>query len=281
MSIAEARSAPTIPPVAPVVGGVTAVARVVTAATHDLLGVEYLTDACAEGAEWADMCAFDATIGQCVPPPPLSSGATAGAPGAWTPAPPASTVPTLQNIVSGQVVVTPSPATAWTEGQYIVTSDGVEGYWDGTKWVQGRAPAPPAPPATHAKAGAPGAWFPDISTAPASVADLIAGVPNVIIALTSTGAASGVTPWAAGQYIQTRTAGVAGQAHWSGTAWVAGVGTMFDPAAFTIEEVKEHVEGLANDAERVSKVQAILDMERAGKNRTTLVAWLDQQPGVT
>jgi hypothetical protein len=361
VSISEARWYTEVPPVAPVVGGVTAVARTVAHAGHDLLGAEYLTDACAEGGEWADMCAFDPTIGQCVPPPPLSTGATAGTPGAWTPAPPASTVPTLQNIVSGQVVVTPNPATPWPAGSYIVTADGVEGYWDGTKWVQGRAPTPPAittvtpntmptgavaqtltvvgtgfvanstvrvaggaalattfvsatqltaqftpgataatyqiivrnpgpldsnqvpitvtlaVAATHAKSGAPGVWFPDGSVGPTSVANLIAGVPNVIVALTSTGAASGVTPWATGQYIQTGTAGAAGQATWNGTAWVAGVGAFFDPANYTINEVKDHVNGLPDNAERIGKIQAILDMERAGKNRGGLVNWLEEQ----
>ncbi|MET0462061.1 MAG: hypothetical protein ABW007_02870, partial [Chitinophagaceae bacterium] len=34
--------------------------------------------------------------------------------------------------------------------------------------------------------------------------------------------ASPNTAWTVGQYVQTGTAGVGGQAHWSGTAWVAG-----------------------------------------------------------
>lgn len=70
-------------------------------------------------------------------------------------------------------------------------------------------------PSTGATAGTPGTWSPAGSTPPASVANLIAGTPNPVTA-------SPATAWTTGQYVQTGTAGTPGQAHWSGTAWVAG-----------------------------------------------------------
>jgi hypothetical protein len=69
---------------------------------------------------------------------------------------------------------------------------------------------------TGATAGTPGSWTPAGSAPPSSVANLIAGTPNVVTA-------SPATAWTTGQYVQTGTAGTAGQAHWSSTAWVAGV----------------------------------------------------------
>lgn len=73
---------------------------------------------------------------------------------------------------------------------------------------------PTVTPATGATAGTPGTWTPGGSTAPSSVANLIAGTPNAVTA-------SPATAWTAGQYVQTGTAGLPGQAHWDGTAWVA------------------------------------------------------------
>jgi hypothetical protein len=56
--------------------------------------------------------------------------------------------------------------------------------------------------------------------------------------------------------------------------------TPYDPTEHTVDEVKDHVDGLAMDDERDNIIQAILDLERANKNRSTLVSWLDQQTGV-
>lgn len=84
------------------------------------------------------------------------------------------------------------------------------------------APAPP--PIVHstgATAGAPGTWTPAGSTPPANVTALIAGVPNVV-------AANPTTAWTVGQYVAT---GDAAQAHWSGTAWVAGAAVAVEEAA--------------------------------------------------
>lgn len=81
---------------------------------------------------------------------------------------------------------------------------------DGSAPFEFRLPA--AATATGAAAGTPGTWTPSGSTPPASVAALQAG--SVV--------ASPATAWTTGQYVQTGTSGTAGEAHWSGTAWVAG-----------------------------------------------------------
>lgn len=87
---------------------------------------------------------------------------------------------------------------------------------------------PPDPPvqATGATTGQPGAWTPAGSVPPPNVTALIAGTPNVVIA-------SPTTEWASGSYVQTATAGAAGQAYWNGTTWVAGVSPVEEPEAIT------------------------------------------------
>lgn len=82
-------------------------------------------------------------------------------------------------------------------------------------------PAPVVPPVVNSTGatevvGAAGTWTPAGSTPPTSVANLIAGTPNAVVA-------SPTTAWGTGSYVQTQTAGAAGQAHWDGGAWVAGV----------------------------------------------------------
>lgn len=57
----------------------------------------------------------------------------------------------------------------------------------------------------------------------------------------------------------------------------AAAGTVLDG---TIDEVKAYVNGLANDDNRDNIIQALVDWERAHKNRASLVSWLDQQTGV-
>jgi hypothetical protein len=78
------------------------------------------------------------TVGTQNPPIVFSTGATAGAPGTWTPAdsePPASAA----NLAAGVPnAVTASPATAWTSGQYVMTNSG-RAHWNGTAWVTGTA----------------------------------------------------------------------------------------------------------------------------------------------
>lgn len=66
--------------------------------------------------------------------------------------------------------------------------------------------------ALGATAGTPGAWTPLGSTPPASVA-----------VLQSSGVlASPQTAWTTGQYVQTGTAGLPGEAHWDGDSWEPG-----------------------------------------------------------
>jgi len=69
---------------------------------------------------------------------------------------------------------------------------------------------PPPVVATGATAGAPGTWTPSGSTPPADTSNL------------GSITASPTTPWTAGQYVQTGTAGAAGQASWNGSAWAQG-----------------------------------------------------------
>lgn len=64
--------------------------------------------------------------------------------------------------------------------------------------------------------GAAGTWTPASSIPPATVADLIAGVPNPI-------APNPSTDWSTGSFVQTGTPGAPGQAHYDTGAWVAGV----------------------------------------------------------
>lgn len=62
------------------------------------------------------------------------TGATAGAPGAFTPAGAARPV-NLAALQGGGV--TASPATNWTSGQHVVLLDGSNANWNGTAWVAG------------------------------------------------------------------------------------------------------------------------------------------------
>jgi hypothetical protein len=63
------------------------------------------------------------------------TGATAGIPGAYTPAGRWTPVN-----LAGLTGVTASPATAWTTGQYVATQDGLGAHWNGTTWVSGPKP---------------------------------------------------------------------------------------------------------------------------------------------
>jgi len=70
-------------------------------------------------------------------------------------------------------------------------------------------------PATGATAGIPGTWTPAGSLVPASPAALSQSNPVRVVA-------SPTTAWTTGQYVQTQTAGAAGRASWTGSAWVSG-----------------------------------------------------------
>lgn len=71
------------------------------------------------------------------PEPPAATGATAGTPGTFTPA--GSTPPA--NLAALEGVVAPTPATAWTAGQFVVLGDGSYAHWDGDSWESGATPA--------------------------------------------------------------------------------------------------------------------------------------------
>lgn len=65
----------------------------------------------------------------------LATGATAGTPGTFTP--PGSTVPSTLGAMG---MVTASPTTAWTTGQYVLLADGItQVSWDDVAWVDGAA----------------------------------------------------------------------------------------------------------------------------------------------
>lgn len=67
---------------------------------------------------------------------PPATGATAGAPGAFTPS--GSSQPSNLAAMS---TVTASPTTKWTVGQYVDLKDGSKAHWNGTAWAAGAAPA--------------------------------------------------------------------------------------------------------------------------------------------
>lgn len=146
---------------------------------------------------------------------------------------------------------------------------------DGVPWGQpGWAPGAVTFPATAANMGIPGAWMPSGSAPPASVAALIAGTPNAVVAAPT-------TKWLIGTYVQTATAGAPGQAYWDGTAWTLGASPgLAVVLSGTVASVQSYVNALANDEWRTAIIQELVDTERAGQNRTTLVTWLDQQLGV-
>jgi hypothetical protein len=69
--------------------------------------------------------------------PAALTGATAGTPGAWTPA----TAYAPNTVSEALSAPAPTPATAWLTGEYVDTRSG-DGtvYWNGTAWVEGVAP---------------------------------------------------------------------------------------------------------------------------------------------
>jgi hypothetical protein len=68
-------------------------------------------------------------------PPATATGATAGAPGTWTPA---GSVAPANLAAAGPVVA--APLTAWTIGQHMILGDASSCFWDGAAWVPGAAP---------------------------------------------------------------------------------------------------------------------------------------------
>lgn len=131
---------------------------------------------------------------------PDATGATAGSPGTWTPS--GTDIPfNLAEVIADGIVAT--PATAWTNGQHVLTGSGAAVHWDGLAWIAGNSAL-----ATGATAGTPGSWT---------------GGTEVPVNLAGTIAAA-ITPnpgtaWTTGQRVVTRDGSLIS---WNGTNWVAG-----------------------------------------------------------
>lgn len=76
--------------------------------------------------------------GDCIASGPAPTGATAGAPGTWTPAD-SYAAGSLTELRTASPAIVASPATAWTAGQHIVLGDGSHAYWDADSWEAGDA----------------------------------------------------------------------------------------------------------------------------------------------
>jgi hypothetical protein len=63
-----------------------------------------------------------------------ATGATAGAPGFYTPS--GAAIPANLAALTG---ITASPTTAWTVGQYVITADLLAAHWSSSAWVAGKA----------------------------------------------------------------------------------------------------------------------------------------------
>lgn len=131
---------------------------------------------------------------------PDATGATAGSPGTWTPS--GTDIPfDLAEVISDGIVAT--PATAWTNGQRVVTGSTATVHWDGLAWVAGNSLL-----ATGATAGTPGTW-----TGGTEVPVNLAGVIAAAIV------ANPLTAWTTGQRVVTRDGSLI---NWNSTNWVAG-----------------------------------------------------------
>ena len=85
-------------------------------------------------ASVADEVFADAWAAANPAPPPAATGATAGAPGAWTPAGAAAPAD-----LASCPALTGQPA--WTTGQYALLADGTSHvHWSGAAWAAGDAP---------------------------------------------------------------------------------------------------------------------------------------------
>jgi len=135
---------------------------------------------------------------------------------------------------SWEITTTPVPVTGFTPTSLLVVDSSevdAEGLLALENLLYGESASPTLPTpdevlalfgvvggggglAQGATAGSPGTWTPGGSTAPADVAAL----------QTSSIVASPNTAWTTGQYVQTLVASTPGQAHWDGSAWVAGQG---------------------------------------------------------
>lgn len=69
-------------------------------------------------------------------PAAMATGATAGTPGAFTPA--GREIPRTLTDLQGASIIA-SPTTAWTAGQHVRLGNGSKAHWSGTAWAAGQA----------------------------------------------------------------------------------------------------------------------------------------------
>jgi hypothetical protein len=121
-------------------------------------------------------------------------------------------------------------------------------------------------PATGAREGTPGTWLPPGAIAPASFADLVAGVPNPVIAVPT-------ATWDAASYVVGRpSTGAVYAATWNGFDWVE-LPNLDRVGDFTIAQVEEWVEAHPDQVDEVLAAE----QARGDDARVTLVAWLENR----
>jgi hypothetical protein len=79
---------------------------------------------------------WDGAAWQAGKAPTPAAGATAGEPGAFTPA--GAALPA--NLTALKAAIDLGSAAAWAKDEYVVLDDGSKAYWDGTTWKAGKAP---------------------------------------------------------------------------------------------------------------------------------------------
>jgi hypothetical protein len=135
--------------------------------------------------------------------PQPATGALAGTPGTWTPA--GSEAPYS---VDYAFYAQPVPPVTYAAGQYNVTGDGLNAWFDASvpAWLVGIAPPLP----TSATPGTPGSWTPASARQPYNLAETAGIVPTP------------ATAFVAGDFMLLADGT---SCHWTGAAWA------IDPAA--------------------------------------------------
>lgn len=204
------------------------------------------------------------------------TGASAGAPGSFTP--PGSTVPA--DLTALQALGDLGQTTAWAGNEYVVLGDGSSATWDGSDWAVWTAPTNVYPDTVVA--GSPGTF--SNAAFPTATVD----IPDDLATLQGLGDLGQTTAWTTGQYVDL---GDASTAHWDGSAWAVDAAPappppppgdviiVPDPGSMTVAEAKAWIDALPHNGHGHDAVQEMLELERAGQNRATLVDWLDAKLG--
>jgi hypothetical protein len=119
----------------------------------------------------------------------------------------------------------------------------------------------PEGPATGALAGYPGVWTPYGATAPATVTDLQAGIPETVVA-------SPLTTWQVYEFVITADAL---HANWDGAAWILAPTLREWLETQNIPTVQAWVDDHADWADEVLAAERA----RGGGARRTLIDWLE------